>query len=515
MVHINSHCIPISVVFDFEIGVFMRRGRFVVILVLLASIMVLSAYILSYFLHDGSFPVADSTTTTPATVVTETTEDPETSRAAEQAALERHIRENTIYVDAGIRVFNDKELSREILITDKKTAFYSLGLEDGHYAVKKDYYDETMLGYIPEASVKLSPKEFISAPEEDCEYDYVRSIPNFAENPRVKVKGMYLSISSATGNVLDHVLDVIENTELNSLVIDVKDDNEELLFVSDSAAKYNPEANKYARLEKAQFSPIIKKAKEKGVYLIARIVTFKSPIYSEQNRDGIITYKGTDKPFTEDGVLLWTSPMDKNLWEYNVGLGEEAADLGFNEIQFDYVRFPTVPLQEEFYYKDLGEHSKTYAIQSFLRFAGERLHQKKVYLAADIFGWAATAVDDVQIGQHWEAMTNVVDYICPMVYPSHYGEWNFGIQYPDTQPYETVLAATQDCIDRNSNVMEPAILRPWIQHFTASYIYYQGLQYIPYGRQEIKAQIDALRDKGVEEYLLWNPSNDYEIEVLR
>lgn len=495
----------------------MRRGRFIVILVLLASVMVLLAYILSRYLEDGSFSIGvfETTTTSTSATTTETTVDPEIQKAAERAALEKHIRENTIYVDAGIRVFNDKDLTEEILFTEKMTSFYSLGLEDGHYAVKLSYDSADIFGFIPEASVKLSPKEFITSPEPDCEYDHVRTIPNFPENPRVKAKALYLSISSTVGDSFDHMLDVIENTELNSLVIDVKNDSEELLFVSDAAAKYNPEANQHARLQKSELAPIIKKAKDKGIYLIARIVTFKSPIYSEQHRDGIITYAGTDTPFTEDGVLLWTSPMDKNLWEYNVLLGEEAADLGFHEIQFDYVRFPTVPLSREFYYKDLGEHSKTYAIQSFLRFAGERLHRKNVYVAADIFGWAATAHDDVQIGQHWEAMANVVDYICPMIYPSHYGEWNFGIQYPDTQPYETVSAAIQDCIDRSAHVMEPAILRPWIQHFTASYIYYQGLQYIPYGRAEIKAQIEALKEKGIEEYLLWNPSNDYEIEVLK
>lgn len=515
MVHISWRSIPTSVVFD-ERGEGMRRGRFVIILVLLASIMVLLAYIVSHLTDDG-FPIAifETTTTTTASATMDTTVDPEVQRASEQAAIEKNIRDNTIYVDAGIRIFNDKNLSEEILITDKRTSFYSMGLEDGHYAVKRDYSAKEILGYIPEASVKLSPKEFITYPEADCEYDHMRIIPNFPDNPRVKVKGVYLTITSTVGDMFDHILDVIEHTELNSMVIDIKDDNEELLFVSDFAAKYNPKANEYARLEKAELASVIKKAKEKGIYLIARIVTFKSPIYSEENREGIITYAGTDRPFTEDGVLLWTSPMDKNLWEYNVGLGEEAADLGFNEIQFDYVRFPTVPLQEEFYYKDLGEHSKTYAIQSFLKFAGERLHKKNVYVAADIFGWAATALDDVQIGQHWEAMANAVDYICPMVYPSHYGEWNFGIQYPDTRPYETVLAATQDCIDRSGNVTEPALLRPWIQHFTASYLYYQGLQYIPYGRAEIKAQIEALAEKGVEEYLLWNPLNDYEIEVLK
>lgn len=497
----------------------MRRGRIVAGLFLLASIAVLLAYVVSTLMEDGSlhFPGSETTVanTTPAPT---TTEDLEAKRLAEEEArkeLERHIRENTIYIEKGTRIFKDAELSEEVLAAESKMALYSLGLSEGVYQVKLKYEDEEPLGYVTEGSVHFDPKDFIVSPEPDCDYDYYRSIPDYAGNPRVKAKGIYLSISTATGPSFGDLLDLLDQTELNAMVIDIKDDSEALLFESDAAAKYNPDANVHARLKKSEARQLVQKARERGVYLIARIVTFKSPIYSEAHQDGVITYSGTSTPFTEDGVLLWTSPMDRGLWEYNVGLAEEAADLGFHEIQFDYVRFPTVPLSQEFYYKDLGDHSKTYAIQSFLKFAGERLKAKKVYVAADVFGWAATAVDDVDIGQHWEAITNVVDYICPMVYPSHYGHWNFGIEFPDTMPYETVSASVQDCLDRNANVSSPAIIRPWIQHFTASYIAYQGLQYIPYGRAEIKAQIQALQDKGIDEYLLWNPVNDYEVDVLR
>ncbi len=496
----------------------MRKGKFLAIIVLLASIMVLLAYIVSRL----DSPIATifeptSPTTTPTTTTATTVDEEALKRAKEEERrkLEQHIRDNTIYIAEGARIFKDTELSEEILIAEDKMSLYSLGLKDGFYEVKKDYYDTEVLGYISESFVHLSPMDFIELPEEDCEYEHVRSIPNFQENPRIKVRGVYVTIPTFLGSEYKNIVELINSTDLNAIVVDIKDDSEQLLFTSDSASKYNPAANKLASADKKDIEPLIKLAKDKGIYLIARIVTFKSPIYSKENREGIITYAGTNTPFTEDGILLWTSPMDKNLWEYNIGLAEEAIDLGFNEIQFDYVRFPTVPLSQEFFYKDLGDHSKTYAIQSFLKYAHERVNAKKAYLAADIFGWAATALDDVGIGHHWEALTNVVDYMCPMVYPSHYGPGNFGIPAPDLEPYRTIDFAIKDCISRNSNVLEPAILRPWIQYFTASYLGTYGVDYIAYGREEVQAQIQALADNGIDEYLLWNPHNAYEYDVVK
>lgn len=497
-----------------------NRGKFIAVVMLLASLMVLLGYLASFLVvnDDGrvEVPFFDTTTTT-TTTTTPTTEDPEVVKArqeAERLALEKHIRENTIYIAPGTRVFKDTEISEEVLLAEKKMALYSVGFDDGLYQVKRSYYDDDILGYVTEGSAHTTLVDFIQMPEPDCDYEYYRSIPNYPENPRVKVRGIYLTQFTFSNEMFDTLLDVIDATNINTMVIDVKNDSEELLFYSDTAARLNPEANEYAVMTKEEARALIEKAKQHGVYLIARIVTFKSPIYAKTHPDSVITYASSGQPFTEDGWLLWNSPADKDFWEYNVGIAEEAADMGFNEIQFDYVRFPTVPFGVDFNYMGLGENSKTHAVQSFLKFAIERLRQKHVYVAADLFGWAATAVDDVDIGQHWEALVNVVDYVCPMVYPSHYGPGNFGIDWPDTQPYATVYASVSDCIERNSNVVEPSILRPWIQYFTASYLGEPGVQYIYYGREQVQAQIQALSDLGVDEYILWNPTNDYRIDVL-
>ncbi len=522
----------------------MKKGKLAVVIVLLLAISFLVVYIAKRVKGEDPINLTILNPTTETTTDTTTTTESEAERLAreeakreeERIALEKKIAENTVYVGAGstaYKVLTVEDIEekneetgeskvvkkvdvKEPLELEENASFYVCEIKEGYYQLKKDYYDEEIYGYVAEEDIHKSLADFIQYPLDDCDYNFYKKNDDFPNNPRVEVHGLYLTEGSFLSGVFDDCLEVIKQTDLNAMVIDIKDDSESLLFFSEAAKKYNPAANDYAITSKEEVKQLVQKARDQGVYMIARIVTFKSKIYSREHKDGIITYKGTNRPFTEGGSdLLWTSPADKNLWEYNVGLAEEAAELGFNEIQFDYVRFPAVPLNSEFHYEGLGEHSKSYAIQSFLKFAYERLTEKEVYVSADVFGWAATALDDVGIGQHWEAMANVCDYVCPMLYPSHYGEWNFGVQYPDTKPYEVLYAAGSDCVYRNKNIVSPAKIRPWIQDFTASYIAAQGLQYIPYGKNEINAQIKALSELGIDEYLLWNPGNYYPVEKFK
>lgn len=234
----------------------MRKGKFLAIIVLLASIMVLLAYIVSRL----DSPIATifeptSPTTTPTTTTATTVDEEALKRAKEEERrkLEQHIRDNTIYIAEGARIFKDTELSEEILIAEDKMSLYSLGLKDGFYEVKKDYYDTEVLGYISESFVHLSPMDFIELPEEDCEYEHVRSIPNFQENPRIKVRGVYVTIPTFLGSEYKNIVELINSTDLNAIVVDIKDDSEQLLFTSDSASEYNPAANKLANADKKRY----------------------------------------------------------------------------------------------------------------------------------------------------------------------------------------------------------------------------------------------------------------------
>ena len=129
-----------------------------------------------------------------------------------------------------------------------------------------------------------------------------------------------------------------------------------------------------------------------------------------------------------------------------------------------------------------------------------------VYISADIYGQVGSSSDDMALGQFWEAVSSEVDYVSPMMYPSHYGKGVYGLAVPDANPYKTIYASTKDSINRNNNIDSPAIIRPWIQAFTATWV--KG--HISYGPNEIKDQVKAMKDLGVDEYILWSPTNRYE-----
>jgi hypothetical protein len=333
--------------------------------------------------------------------------------------------------------------------------------------------------------------------------------PEHAGNSRRDVKGLYVTRYSAGSARLDELIEIADQTSINAFVIDVKDDRGDLLFRTEAAAKYNPEANRKALREDPR--PLLQRLKAKNIYCIARIVTFKDPSFASAHPQKAILNDRTGKPFQSTDGMTWASPYDSDFREYNLDVAREAAAAGFQEIQFDYIRFPDVARTARLNYRNSGGQSKAQTVQSFLLEARRRLSPLKVYIAADVFGLVCTTVDDMDIGQYWEAMSNAVDYICPMMYPSHYANRSYGLRVPDRQPYELIDRGIHDALGRNHNLATPARLRPWIQGFTATWI----KEYRDYGVAEVKAQIKALADNGVTSFLVWNPSNRYLKEAYR
>ena len=331
----------------------------------------------------------------------------------------------------------------------------------------------------------------------------------YKDNKRIKVRGLYVSAHSvALKGRLDELIELAKKNNINAFIIDVKGDYGELTFpMSEDIDKYTKSANKSPIIK--DIEPVIKKLKDNGIYVIARIVSFKDTIYAKENPDKIIVYKDGGKPFTNSDGLVWVSAYDKNLWEYNITVAKEAAKAGFNEIQFDYVRFPASnggKLDKVLNYRNTDNMTKAEAIQKYLNYAKKELDSYNVYISADIYGQVGSSSDDMSLGQFWEAVSSEVDYVSPMMYPSHYGKGVYGLAVPDANPYKTIYASTKDSINRNNNIDSPAIIRPWIQAFTATWV--KG--HINYGPTEIKEQIKALKDLGVEEYILWSPTNKYE-----
>lgn len=374
--------------------------------------------------------------------------------------------------------------------------------------IKYKYNLSTIPGWVKTASltpnyVKLLPKNW-----KNLKYKDFPKKENYKTNKKIDVKGIYVSFNSfASTKKLDNLIKLANKTEINAFVIDVKNDYGILSWkMDDSLLKYNKYAldNYYIK----DINEIMKKLKENNIYTIARIVSFKDPSYGKANPDKVIKKIKNGKPYTNSDKILWISPYDKNMWEYNLKIAKEAAKVGFNEIQFDYVRFPASnggKLDKEVIYPNKTKDGKPVVIQNYLKYIKKELSNLEVYLSADVYGQVGTFKDDMGLGQFWEGISGYTDFISPMMYPSHYAKNSYGVKFPDAKPYDIIYNSTLDSINRNNNIDNPALIRPWIQSFTARWV--KG--YIPYTKKEINLQVKALKDLKINQYILWDPSNRY------
>lgn len=251
--------------------------------------------------------------------------------------------------------------------------------------------------------------------------------------------------------------------------------------------------------------------KARGIYTIARVVAFRDPYLAEKKPEWSL--KNADGSLHRDNKgLAWVNPYRQEVWDYLVEVGTQAAKVGFDEIQFDYIRFATDSTMKQvaFDEADTKGRSKTDIITEFITYAYDKLSAEGIFVSADVFGTIiGSKIDADAVGQVYNDMARHLDYICPMIYPSHYGDGNFGIEHPDTQPYDTIHAALmkskQDLAIVTAAGEDHAIVRPWLQDFTASYLQH----YIKYGPAEVRAQIQAVYDAGYDEWILWSASNKY------
>ena len=415
-------------------------------------------------------------------------------------------KENIGYLIKGTRVnvFETKEVTKKIKNKQGKEI-------DATIVMKKITYkdiNKTKVAWIEDGYLVSTLNEAVDERFKNLDFTE-KTKKEYKDNKRVKVRGLYVSAHSvALKGRLDELIELAKKNNINAFVIDVKGDYGELTFpMSESINKYTKSANKNPIIK--EIEPVIKKLKDNGIYTIARIVSFKDTIYAKENPDKIIVYKDGGKAFTNSDGLVWVSAYDKNLWEYNVTVAKEAAKAGFNEIQFDYVRFPASnggKLDKVLNYRNPDNMTKAETIQKYLNYAKKELSPYNVYISADIYGQVGSSSDDMSLGQFWEAVSSEVDYVSPMMYPSHYGKGVYGLEIPDANPYKTIYHSTKDSINRNNNISSPAIIRPWIQAFTATWV--KG--HIHYGAKEVKEQIKAMKDLGVDEYILWSATNKYE-----
>lgn len=325
-------------------------------------------------------------------------------------------------------------------------------------------------------------------------------------NPPV-VKGIYVTgnIAGSTSH-LEHLIDLLDNSELNTMVIDVKDDNGLMSYKSNIQIVNNVEANRYVRIR--DIHSFMNTLEQHNIYPIARIVTFKDRNLSEHRPD-LSIQKKTGGIWHDRKGVSWVNPYDKRVWDYDIAIAKEAALNGFKEIQFDYVRFPEngARVDAEAFFPGQNGKSKEDCIAEFLTYAKEQLKDYNVIISADVFGLTTSVEDDMNIGQKWEKISPVVDYISPMIYPSHYYTGNYGFDNPNAHPYEVVDKAIKDAFKKNNSLEKGAIIRPWIQDFTLGQPKYTG--------EDVLKQIKALNDNGIEGYMLWNAGNKYSEDILR
>ncbi len=320
-----------------------------------------------------------------------------------------------------------------------------------------------------------------------------------------KVKGIYVTGPMAGSSGMEDLISLIDETELNAVVIDIKDDNGNITFLSDRASVASTGASvNYIR----DIDALMQTLKDHQIYTIARIVCFKDPTLAAAREDlALKTASGT--PVTDGNGLAWVNPCSEDVWAYLTDVALMCKDLGFDEVQFDYVRFPVGKdaSAADYGVEISGDTRHTY-IEGFLNYAAEKLHEADMPVTADVFGTIiGSAVDVASVGQDYAALGGILDAICPMIYPSHYAPGVFGLDVPDAHPYETIYAALTGSKEELADIPAEncAIVRPWLQAFTAGWV----TGHIKYDDAAIRAQINAVTDAGYEEWILWNAANRY------
>lgn len=308
-------------------------------------------------------------------------------------------------------------------------------------------------------------------------------------------------------NRLEQILAICDASEVNALVIDVKNDDGYVKWDSDIA--FVDSINSDVSPPFKDYEPLMTYMDEHDIYAIARVVSFKDSVCAEAKPDHTIQLN-TGGVYRDRKGVAWVNPFDPFIWEYIVAVSKEAALRGFDEIQYDYVRFPANaktynPITN---FPNQNDRTKDEAIEDFLMFANDELADYNVHISVDVFAQLTRSWDDhpEDIGQTWRKMALQSDYICPMIYPSHYGPGVYGFDVPDQHPYEVVYKAMGEAMERNSAQENPAAIRAWIQGFNAPWI--KGN--IDYDAAAIAEQIKAIRAYGIQEYIIWDAKNTYD-----
>jgi hypothetical protein len=326
-------------------------------------------------------------------------------------------------------------------------------------------------------------------------------------DPPKPLRAIYVNAWAFGGRRFDELVKLADTTEINAFVIDVKDDTGFLTYRSSVRTAAEIGANDQRRTHDADRR--IRVLLEHGIYPIARIVVAKDPLLA--GRKPAWSVQHVNGGLWRDRLnFAWVDAFNDSVWVYAAQLAEEAVRLGFAEVQYDYVRFPDEPERRMatavFTARDSGE-TKREGVDRGLKILRDRTKRLGVPFTIDVFGLTTTATGDMGIGQFWEDLVSTADVVLPMVYPSHYYRGVYNVRYPNSEPYHVVKRALEDGLRRSGALGKTAEIRPYLQAFT--------LGPPRYSPSEVRAQIRAAQELGIESWVLWNPRSAYDPGIFR
>ena len=321
-----------------------------------------------------------------------------------------------------------------------------------------------------------------------------------------QVKGIYMtSWVAGTKSIRKGLVRLMEETEINSVVIDIKDYTGKIAFKvqDENLLKYDAVENRIPDIKE-----FIEYLHSKDIYVIGRVSVFQDPQFVKKGPDLAVKRSEGGGVWKDYKGISWLDVGSIEVWDYVVALAKESYGIGFDEINFDYIRFPSDGNMNEIYYPISEERvmmdpetGKAKVLQEFFVYLSNKLKGTGVILSADLFGMVTTNSDDLNIGQVLEYALPFFDYICPMVYPSHYPNGFIGLSNPAAYPYEVIKYSMDKAVEKVRNASSTIDkLRPWLQDFDLG---------ADYDALKVRAQIQATYDSGLDSWLLWSASNRY------
>lgn len=357
-----------------------------------------------------------------------------------------------------------------------------------------------LAGYFLPFEYKNYDTNFIASP--------VILIPTPFEVTHIKtpesVKAIYMSGWVAGDKRLrEKLVEVLDTTEINAVIIDIKDYTGRISFLVD-----NPELKSFGSGENRipDIKEFIGRLHDKGIYVIGRISSFQDSYLVKTHPQFAVTDKA-GKLWKDRKGISWLDVGAKPVWDYLALVGDEAYSKGFDELNFDYIRFPSDGNMNDIKYPFSQGKVKSVVLKEFFAFLDKHFHTKNIPISADLFGMTTSNTDDLGIGQILEDALQHFDFVAPMVYPSHYPATFMGFAKPAEKPYEVIKFTMASAVKKAEAVsVSPSKLRPWLQDFSIG-----GVIYTP---EMVRAQIQATYDVGLNSWMLWNASNIYSVSAL-